>query len=221
MTNSDPLIQTHWLNFVDMMQLQAVGRNILPEENEVVPQVLQQVITLPQNTHVAVRMSGLRLVGELCEWIERHPDSLDTVLNWLLLGLQTATMSSEAATALQNISSQCRQHMCQHINPLLQILESINSFKLKPDAANGLIKGVVNIISIMEHDQVLWVSLKAFSFRLGNFMDGIHFTLYFAFIFKLGKYKLALNVLKMVSVLSRQNYTIQQLKLCLNSFVMM
>jgi len=132
----------------------AVARNILPEEDSVVPAVLQQVLSLPTTIHTAVRLTATKLVGELCEWIEKHPDSLQATLNYLLQGLQDPVLASEAATALQNICSQCRDHMAEHFNGLLQILEQIDKFNLKPEAANGLIKGVVMIISIMNQDQL-------------------------------------------------------------------
>ena len=44
--------------------------------------------------------------------------------------------------------------MAEHFTGLLQILEQIDKFNLKPEAANGLIKGVVMIISIMNQDQL-------------------------------------------------------------------
>ena len=62
----------------------AVGRNILPDENTIVPGVLQQVLALPQTIHIAVRLTATRLVGELCEWIEKHPETLQATLNYLL-----------------------------------------------------------------------------------------------------------------------------------------
>ena len=62
----------------------AVGRNILPDENTIVPGVLQQVLALPQNIHIAVRLTATKLVGELCEWIEKHPETLQATLNYLL-----------------------------------------------------------------------------------------------------------------------------------------
>ena len=68
--------------------------------------------------------------------------------------MQDKVLASEAATALQNISSQCRTHMAEHFNGLLQILEQIDKFNIKPEAANGLIKGVVMIISIMNKEQL-------------------------------------------------------------------
>ena len=62
----------------------AVGRNILPEEDTIVPAVLQQVLPLPASIHIMVRLTATKLVGELCEWIEKHPGSLQATLNYLL-----------------------------------------------------------------------------------------------------------------------------------------
>lgn len=40
------------------------------------PKVVEAILNLPENTHVAVRHTSVLLLGELCEWIERHPQSL-------------------------------------------------------------------------------------------------------------------------------------------------
>ena len=44
--------------------------------------------------------------------------------------------------------------MAEHFTGLILILEQIDEYNLKPEAANGLIKGVVMIISIMGQDQL-------------------------------------------------------------------
>ena len=62
----------------------AVGRNILPEEDTVVPAVLKQVLALEPGLHIMVRLTATKLVGELCEWIEKHPETLQATLNYLL-----------------------------------------------------------------------------------------------------------------------------------------
>lgn len=46
------------------------------EENDVVPKVVEAILNLPENTHIAVRYTSILLLGELCEWIDRHPQSL-------------------------------------------------------------------------------------------------------------------------------------------------
>jgi len=38
--------------------------------------VVEAILNLPENTHIAVRFTSILLLGELCEWIDRHPQSL-------------------------------------------------------------------------------------------------------------------------------------------------
>ena len=46
------------------------------EDMQIVPQVLQAVLALPDSTHVALRYTSILLVGQLSEWIEKHPQLL-------------------------------------------------------------------------------------------------------------------------------------------------
>lgn len=73
-------------------------------------------MNLPENTHIQVRQTSIILLGELCDWIEVHSDSLQPVLNFLLFSLQQGGISNAAATALQNICSACRTQMAIHIS---------------------------------------------------------------------------------------------------------
>ena len=43
---------------------------------EVVGHFLPVMLNLPSSCHVAVRHSSIKLVGELAEWIEKHPQYL-------------------------------------------------------------------------------------------------------------------------------------------------
>lgn len=49
------------------------------KENDVVPKVVEAILNLPENTHIAVRHTSILLLGELCEWIESHPEFLGNV----------------------------------------------------------------------------------------------------------------------------------------------
>ncbi|KAI0229583.1 Transportin-3 [Lamellibrachia satsuma] len=55
----------------------AVAKNILPDDNEIVPQVLNAVLQMPDTIHIALRYTSILLVGELSDWIEKHPEFLD------------------------------------------------------------------------------------------------------------------------------------------------
>ncbi len=67
--------------------MSAVARNILPDESEAVPRVMDLVLlTSAQTSHPAVRLAAFKLVGELGEWVQRHPHYLERILNWILTG---------------------------------------------------------------------------------------------------------------------------------------
>ena len=134
--------------------MSAVARNLFPEENENVPQVLHVVLNGSEQ-HLAVRHTSVKLVGELGDWINHHPEYLEAILNWLLYGLREPKLASQAANSLSNICSQCQKQMTQHFTPLVHILNSLDSFKLKAQAAQGLIKGAALLINNMPHDNVM------------------------------------------------------------------
>ena len=46
--------------------------------------MLKQVLALEPVHHILVRLTATKLVGELCEWIEKHPETLQATLNYLL-----------------------------------------------------------------------------------------------------------------------------------------
>jgi hypothetical protein len=63
------------------------------EENDVVPKVVEAILSLPENTHMAVRHTSVLLLGELCEWIERHPQSLGkSMLHYWLCNLDAVDL---------------------------------------------------------------------------------------------------------------------------------
>ncbi|KAK7866974.1 hypothetical protein R5R35_006810 [Gryllus longicercus] len=155
--------------------MQAVAKNILPEENEVVPKVVEAILHLPETTHIAVRYTSVLLLGELCEWIEKHPQSLETILNFLLYCLQQPQLASAAAIALQNICSACQDHMTVHFNGLLQIIQSLDTFRITNEAAIGLLKGVSLILGRMPGDQIqqamkqiCWVQVNPLNHLIEN-----------------------------------------------------
>ncbi|ELU14313.1 hypothetical protein CAPTEDRAFT_142893 [Capitella teleta] len=66
--------ETSWdLSEATLFIMYAVAKNIVPEENTIVPLVLQAVLGMPDTAHLAVRFTSIGLVGELNEWIEHHP----------------------------------------------------------------------------------------------------------------------------------------------------
>ena len=124
-----------------------------------VPKVVEAILNLPENTHIAVRFTSVLLLGELCEWVEKHPQSLEPILNFLLYCLQQGGIAAAAAAALQSICTACNDHMPRHVPVLLHILENVDSFAITNNAVIGLLKGVAAVIGCMPH-QELTITLR-------------------------------------------------------------
>ncbi|KAH8032052.1 hypothetical protein HPB51_022800 [Rhipicephalus microplus] len=67
-----------------LFAMAAVAKNIVPEENDTVPEVVEAILKLPAESHTAVRHTSIQLLGELCEWIDKHPQYLGS---WLVFCL--------------------------------------------------------------------------------------------------------------------------------------
>ena len=78
--------------------------------------------------HLAVRHTSVKLVGELADWVNHHPEHLAHILNWLLISLREPKIASQAAEALLNICSQCQNHMTPHFQGIVHILSSLGIF---------------------------------------------------------------------------------------------
>ncbi|KAJ8976228.1 hypothetical protein NQ317_009725, partial [Molorchus minor] len=120
-------------------------------ENEVVPKVVEAILNVPENTHIPVKYTSVLLLGELCEWIEKHPATLDPILNFLVCCLPQAGVGAAAAVALQNICASCNDHMPRHVPILLQLLHQVDTFAITNNAVIGLLKGVASIVGKMPH----------------------------------------------------------------------
>lgn len=137
-----------------LFAMAAVAKNVVPEENETVPEVVEAILKLPAETHLAVRHTSIQLLGELCEWIDKHPQYLDPVLTFLLQALQTPSLSSVAAASLQNVCSTCRGQMVVHFPALLHIVSVMDTLCLSTSAALGLLKGTVLVLAKMSPEQI-------------------------------------------------------------------
>ncbi|XP_053679296.1 transportin-3 [Anopheles nili] len=166
--------------------MQNVARNILPEimelgereiptsrfnqlceESEVVPKVVEAILNLPENCHIAIRYTSINILGELCDWIDSNPETLQPVLNFLLCALQQKNgLATAAANSLQSICSTCKKHMLGHISGLMEIARCLDSFDIQTDSAIGLLKGISTIIGRLPAAQLTPAMQELCSFQV-------------------------------------------------------
>ncbi|KAK3701544.1 hypothetical protein QZH41_020530, partial [Actinostola sp. cb2023] len=115
-------------------------------DTELVSQFLPVLLNLPSNVHIAVKYSSIRVIGELAEWIEKHPDSIDPLLQYLLTSVQTPGLSSISASAIESICLSCYIEMSRHFDVLAQVVAATDSLNISGEATLGMIKGVSKIL---------------------------------------------------------------------------
>lgn len=149
--------------------MECIARNIYVEEAAIVPQVINAITHLPDNCHIAIRYTSVNILGQLCDWISAHPETLDAVLNFLLIALhKKSEVASAAAHSLQLICSSCHREMINHpsrISTLLEIAQHLQMFEIQPDAATVLLKGISVIISRLPNSQIPDVMRQLCSFQ--------------------------------------------------------
>ncbi|XP_064628883.1 transportin-3-like [Lineus longissimus] len=133
----------------------AVAKNILLEEKDIVPQVLQAILSMPETAHIAVRYTSTQLVGELAEWMDQNPECIDLVLQFLLSCLKQPQLATVAATAIQNVCTACRDRMgTAHFPSILQTVQAVDELHVSNNAAIGLLKGAAMILARLSHDEI-------------------------------------------------------------------
>lgn len=147
--------------------MECIARNIYTEENHIVPQVIDAILQLPENCHIAIRYTSVNILGQLCDWIAAHPATLEAILNFLLAALQKkAALASAAAHSLQLICSSCHRDMIHHISGLVEIARCLEMFEVQPEAATVLLKGISVTISRLPHDQIPEVMRQLCGFQI-------------------------------------------------------
>lgn len=63
----------------------SIARNLPPDDNVLVPSVVEYIVRLSTDSHVCLRNTALQLLGELWEWLECHAEQyLERALHWLM-----------------------------------------------------------------------------------------------------------------------------------------
>ncbi|XP_047513293.1 transportin-3 isoform X1 [Pieris napi] len=135
--------------------MQAVAKNILPrEEYDFVPKVIEAILSMPEDSHLAVMNTCIQLLGELCDWIEKHPQCLEPCLRFLVRSLVQPKLANAAAVALQNICKACRSEASCHAALVVEAARAADQLALPIHTASTLMRALAAAISRLPHDQL-------------------------------------------------------------------
>jgi transportin-3 len=144
----------------------AFSKSISPDEEQSVIEVVHSILNLPEQVHIAVRCTGIKLIGELCDWINKHPQFLDAALNFVCLGFNSPDMCQVAANTMLNICTKCQQHLLNHLETLINIVLTSDSAGMPNEASLELLKGAVVILCNLPAGEVTVPLMKLCSVQL-------------------------------------------------------
>ena len=145
---------------------------------------------MPEQVHIAVRYTGIRLIGELCEWLNKHPVFIgnlivlsyqnflqfidrffsrkikDSALNFVCLGFNNPQLCQVAANTMLSICTQCQQHMVNHLETLIGIVLSVDNIEMPGDASMELLKGAIVILCNLPSNEITAPLLKICNIQL-------------------------------------------------------
>ncbi|XP_041987745.1 transportin-3 [Aricia agestis] len=148
--------------------MRTVAKNIVPDEYEYVPKVIEAILSMPEDSHPAVRKTCIQLLGELCEWIEKHPECLEPCLQLLIRSLNDKNMAHSAATALQHICKSCREHAAAHVPTLLRAAALADDLQLPLHTGAALLRALASATGRLPHDQLALAMQEAVAQQLGG-----------------------------------------------------
>jgi transportin-3 len=147
--------------------MECVARNLDTKEEKTVPKVIEAILNLPESCHVAIRYTSVNILGQLCDWIAVHTQSLEAILNFLLAALQRkAGLASAAAQSLQLICSSCHKEMINHVGGLIEIARCLEMFEVQPEASIALLKGISTTVSRLPNEQITDVMRQLCNFQI-------------------------------------------------------
>lgn len=133
-----------------MLELVVISR----DESELMPIAIPVLLSPSHGSHYAIRATTLSLVGELAEWIDQHPDTLELVLKFILDGLNIPAVATFAAKAVQSVCLKCKQRMAPHVELLLQVIQAADNLGISNDAILGLLKGITEVLTKMPSSEM-------------------------------------------------------------------
>ena len=136
-----------------------VASYLSSDEDPIVPQVIQAILsTQTVQVHTALKYTGIRLLGQLDQWIDKHqqdvlseilslrPDwnkmkiRLESVLRYLLSLLIDKDLRQISAETILSICQTCRKHLVTDLEQILQATLWLDQTEAGSEAAQCLLE---------------------------------------------------------------------------------
>eukprot|EP00795_Rhopilema_esculentum_P005455 gene5455-631_t len=126
----------------------------LARSEESVGDAVKLIIQLPQNSHIALKMTSLELLAELTPWVDEHPAVVDSVFQFILNGLQSKELVSASATAFEHLLVDCSRKLTSNFQIIVQVVNAIDSLGLPVAKADSILRGAAYALSSLPYGEI-------------------------------------------------------------------
>lgn len=144
----------HWQELeAPLFSLRAMGRNVSPEENVILQQVIPLIVQIPK--HDKLQFQAIMALGRYTEWTAQHPEFLEPQLNFVIAGFSHSSKEvvRAAALAFRFFGADCKKLLQDHIEQLHGFYVSVID-KLPPASQEEVTEGVACVISAQPVDRI-------------------------------------------------------------------
>lgn len=136
-----------------LFSMRAMGRMVPDDEAEVLPQIMNLLIQLPE--HPKVRFAATLVLGRYTEWTAKHPEYLESQLTYITNGFAHSDkdVMRAAAMALRYFCQDCRQLLVGHITQLHIFYEQVSS-NLPGQSLEEVTDGVAHVVAAQPFDKI-------------------------------------------------------------------
>ncbi|KAK6337721.1 Nuclear import receptor [Orbilia brochopaga] len=136
-----------------LFSMRAMGRMVPDDEAEVLPQIMNLLIRLPE--HPKVRFAATLVLGRYTEWTAKHPEYLEAQLNYIINGFQHSDkdVMRAAAMALRYFCQDCHQLLVDHITQLHSFYEQVSA-NLPSQSLEEVTDGVAHVVAAQPVEKI-------------------------------------------------------------------
>lgn len=144
----------HWQELeAPLFSLRAMGRNVSPEEDVVLRQVIPLIVQIPN--HEKLRFQAIMAVGRYTDWTAQHPEFLQPQLNFVIAGFSHSSKEvvRAAALAFRFFGADCKKLLQDHVEQLHGFYVSVID-KLPTASQEEVTEGVACVISVQPLNKI-------------------------------------------------------------------
>ncbi|KAJ1731018.1 Nuclear import receptor [Coemansia biformis] len=108
-----------------LFALRAMGAEIDPQENEVLPKIMDMFAHFP--AHPKLRYAATLVIGRYTEWTYEHPQYVQFQLNYIAEGFKVREVAAASAQSLKYLCQDCAKYLAGHWTELLKFYSEVAS----------------------------------------------------------------------------------------------